>query len=229
MLYEDIYYRSYFEFKDFKMKLYLIRHAKSIANEMQVYSGSTDISLTQEGIEKIEQLKQEAIYPNVKDIDVFYTSELKRTKQTLNIIYPNVAYKSIKELNEVDFGMYEMKFYKDVEHYKHYIEWHKRERFTMLDSPEGENVEMVLARIYTAFYNIFAEMKEQSYNSAAIVIHGAIMSIIMEHFYKLTEGYNSWLPTNGRGYMVEFADNDIANIKSVDDVANIKIIGYQDI
>ncbi len=211
------------------MKLYLIRHAKSIANEMAVYSGSTNISLSTSGITKLNELLQSGIYPNAKDIDAFYTSELKRTKQTLEIIYPNTKYKSIKELNEVDFGVYEMKFYKNVEHYKHYIEWHKKERFTMFDNPEGESTADVLARINIAFHNIFAEMKENSHNSAAVVIHGAVMSIIMEHFYKTIEGYNSWMPKNGRGYMIEFADSDIANIKNTHDVANLKITGYKDI
>ncbi len=211
------------------MKLYLIRHGKSIANEMQAYSGTTDISLTEKGIETLQELKQSEIYPDAKDIDCFYTSCLKRTRQTLKVIYPDVEYKSIKELNEVDFGMYEMKFYKDVQHYKHYLEWHKRERFTILDSPEGETTAMVLSRINIALYNIFAEMKTHGHNSAAIVIHGAVMAIIMEHFHKFTEGYDSWLPRNGRGYMIEFADSDIANIKSTDDVANIKITGYKNI
>lgn len=211
------------------MKLYLIRHAKSIANEMEVYSGSTDISLSKSGIAKLEELKKSGIYPNVKEIDCFYTSDLKRTKQTLEMIYPNVEYKSLKELNEVDFGIYEMEFVKNVTHYKHHIEWYKRERFTMVDSPEGETTADVLTRINLAIYKIFTEMKENSHNNTALVIHGAVMAIIMEHFYKLTEGFYSWLPKNGRGYMIEFADSDIANVTTVDDVASLKITGYKDI
>ncbi len=211
------------------MKLYLIRHAKSIANVMEVYSGTTDISITESGMQKLHELRDRGIYPSIEDIDCFYTSGLKRTKQTFEIIYPNIPYKSIEELNEVDFGVYEMQSYKDVKHHKHFIEWSKRERFTMVDCPQGENVEMILARIYIALYNIFDEMKKCNYHNGVIVSHGAIMSIIMEYFYEFTEGYNSWLPKNGRGYVIEFEDSSVANIKTPNDLANIKIVGYKDI
>ena len=62
-------------------KVYFIRHGESTANEANVYSGVTDVSLTKFGIRQAqsagEDLKKKGIKP-----DVLYTSHLTRTRKT---------------------------------------------------------------------------------------------------------------------------------------------------
>ncbi len=88
------------------MKLYFIRHARTVANDAGLYCGSTNSNVSKNGKQLLLELKKEDIYP--KNIDAFYTSKLIRTIETISILYPDAQYKSLEEFNEINFGEYEM-------------------------------------------------------------------------------------------------------------------------
>ncbi len=186
------------------MKLYFIRHGVSIANDMNVYCGSTDVSLSDNGIASLKKLKDENIYP--KEIDCFYTSKLKRTIETLSVIYPNLQYTSLEEINEVGFGIYEMKSHDELKSNPEYIKWLEDKKFINFKSPGGENIDDVLSRLKIGMNKIFADIKNNNYENIAIITHGGIISVMMNNFYKENDDYYGWLPKNGRGFMLEFDD-----------------------
>ncbi len=209
------------------MKLHFIRHGRTVANESGRYSGLTDTTLHEVGIKQIQEYSKNGIYP--PEADYYYTSALTRTIQTLNIIYPNVDYTSIKELNEIDFGIYENQKYEEVKKHPEFLIWQEKERFTMFDNPNGENFDTFFARISMGMYKIFMDMIEHNYSEVAIISHGAVISVVMEQFYKLTDGYYGWLLSNGRGYTLTFDDKSIKNISTVEDTKHIKAIDRSDI
>ena len=186
------------------MKLYFIRHGISIANDMNVYCGSTDVSLSDNGIASLKKLKDENIYP--KEIDCFYTSKLKRTIETLSVIYPNLQYTSLEEINEVGFGIYEMKSHDELKSNPEYIKWLEDKKFINFKSPGGENIDDVLSRLKIGMNKIFTDIKNNNYENIAIITHGGIISVMMNNFYQEHNDYYGWLPKNGRGFMLEFDD-----------------------
>ena len=82
--------------------LYLIRHGKTQANLEHRYCGSTDLPLSQEGAEELKRLCYEI--PEAR----FLTSGMRRTEQTLSILFGPVAHTRSPAFREVDFGVFEM-------------------------------------------------------------------------------------------------------------------------
>ena len=90
------------------MTVYLIRHGKTEANEKWLYCGSTDLSLSEKGRAELTQLHYDL--PKVR----FLTSGMKRTNETLKILFGDVPYKEDRRFREVDFGIFEMHSYQEL-------------------------------------------------------------------------------------------------------------------
>ena len=71
------------------MRIYLIRHGKTQANERHLYCGSTDLSLSDAGKAELQQL-----HYDIKNVR-FLTSGMKRTNETLRILFGDVPMKKI--------------------------------------------------------------------------------------------------------------------------------------
>ena len=91
------------------MKLYLIRHGKTQANEQHLYCGSTDIPLSQSGKRELAD-KKYSIGPDCE----FVTSGMQRTNETLKILFGDVKFTVDKRFREIDFGIFEMKSYEQL-------------------------------------------------------------------------------------------------------------------
>lgn len=63
-----------------KTKIYLVRHARTVANDKGILSGVTDVEVSIEGKKQIEALT--TVFSDVK-LDKIYTSPLSRTKNTV--------------------------------------------------------------------------------------------------------------------------------------------------
>jgi 2,3-bisphosphoglycerate-dependent phosphoglycerate mutase len=88
--------------------LILVRHGQSFWNLQRRFTGWADIDLTEKG--KLEAKEAGSLIKNLNiDLHAFYTSELKRAKNTLNIILEILDKKNIKiiktnALNERHYG-----------------------------------------------------------------------------------------------------------------------------
>lgn len=89
-----------------KMIIYLIRHAQTVHNKKgKVFSGKSDVLLSDKGKEEAGNLKKSGILKDVKEI---YITPLTRTRQTADILFPEeIPRHTVKELAEMDFGDYE--------------------------------------------------------------------------------------------------------------------------
>ncbi len=156
-------------------RLFLIRHGETNLNPDNRYLGKTDVSLNNKGIVQAELMKK--LVKNLS-IDVFFTSPLKRAKETCGIILgdKNMPIKIRSELSEINFGLWEGLTYDEVKaKYSNQLE--KWERNPLVNKPfQGETMTEVLNRV-SAFYNEILD----SYRGKAIAIvsSGGALNILL--------------------------------------------------
>ena len=170
------------------MTIYLIRHGKTEANEKHLYCGSTDIPLSQAGKEELCKLKYNI--PKVR----FLTSGMKRTKETLQILFGDVPYEVDSRFREVDFGIFEMRSYEELKKTQAYQDWLTGDNETNVP-PDGESGLQMKTRVLSAF----SEIREDS----CIITHGGVIAAIMEHLFpEENKNRYEWQPKQGKGYAI---------------------------
>ena len=129
-----------------KIRLMLIRHGATESNKEHRYLGKTDESLSREGIEILEKVKQNSCYP---EIDCLFSSPMKRCIETAAILYPEKEILTIQEFAEMDFGIFEGKNYLDLKNDERYQAW--IDSNGTLPFPEGESREDFMKRCEQGF------------------------------------------------------------------------------
>lgn len=168
------------------MTVYLIRHGKTEANEKRLYCGSSDLGLSEKGRAELSQLHYDLT--NVR----FLTSGMKRTNETLNILFGNVPYEEDRRFREVDFGDFEMRGYEELKENPAYMAWCTGDNESNIP-PNGESGQQMKQRVLEAF----SEIREDT----VLVCHGGVIAAIMEHLFpEEQKSRYDWQPKNGRGY-----------------------------
>lgn len=171
------------------MKLYLIRHGITEPNERHLYCGSTDAPLSEAGRQALRGLH----YPRPNA--TFCTSGMKRTDETLAILFGDVPYRVEPRFREVDFGIFEMHSYEELKDTEAYQAWLTGDNERNVP-PGGESGAQMTERVLAAF----DEIREDT----IIVTHGGVIAAIMQHCFP-DEGKNryQWQPPNGGGWVIE--------------------------
>lgn len=170
------------------MTIYLIRHGKTEANERHIYCGSTDLSLSDAGRAELQQL-----HYDIKNVR-FLTSGMKRTNETLRILFGDVPYEEDPRFREVDFVIFEMRSYEELKNTPEYQKWLTGDNEGNIP-PRGESGVQMRKRVLEAL----ADLREDT----CIITHGGVIAIIMENLFP-HEGKNryQWQPAPGMGYAV---------------------------
>ena len=170
------------------MNIYLIRHGKTPANEQRIYCGSTDMSLSEGGIDELKNLSY-----NIKNVR-FLTSGMKRTNETLKVLFGDVPFEEDHRFREIDFGVFEMHSYEELKDREDYQQWITGDHEANIP-PEGESGRQMMQRVLAAF----SEIKEDT----VLIAHGGVISAIMQHCFP-GEGKHlyQWQPKNGCGYLL---------------------------
>ena len=169
------------------MTIYLIRHGKTEANEKHLYCGSTDLPLSDAGREELWKLYYDI--PNVR----FITSGMKRTNETLRILFGDIPYEVDPRFREVDFGIFEMHSYEELKDTPLYQTWLTGDNDANIP-PNGESGVQMTERVLAAF----SEIREDT----CIITHGGVIAAIMENLFP-NENKNryQWQPKCGCGYI----------------------------
>ena len=171
------------------MTIYLIRHGKTEANEKRLYCGSTDLPLSARGREELSQLHYE-----IKNVR-FLTSGMKRTDETLKILFGGIPFDTDLRFREVDFGIFEMHSYKQLKDTQEYQAWLTGDNEANVP-PGGENGEKMKQRVLGAF----TEIEEDT----CIITHGGVIAAIMEYLFPEENKIRyDWQPKNGYGYEIQ--------------------------
>jgi len=171
------------------MTIYLIRHGKTQANEEKLYCGSTDLPLSQKGREELLQLRYD-----IKNVR-FLTSGMRRTNETLKILFGDVPYGEDPRFREVDFGIFEMHSYQELKDIPEYQAWCTGDNEANIP-PGGESGQQMKRRVLEAF----PQIREDT----VLVCHGGVIAAIMEHLFpEENKTRYEWQPKNGYGYILE--------------------------
>jgi len=151
------------------MRLYLVRHGESVANEMKVYAGQTDVALTENGRRQARQIQPVLGQIN---FDKVYSSDLSRAAETQRLAIPGVEGERTPLLREYTVGTLEGMGFSEV-----------RERYGTAVSRTrdytpygGENPEMVCDRLR----EFLSGLETQNWENVAAFAHNGIMIAMME-------------------------------------------------
>lgn len=160
------------------MNVYLIRHGETLSNSEHRYVGITDVSLSESGKDKIKQKVNEKYYPEYSN-QIIYTSSLKRTIETLELIYGNVEHIEDERFNESNFGDFENKTYEELKNNPDYQIWISGDNVSNI-CPNGESYVMMKTRVINAF-NEAIEIGKESGRDIIFLIHGGPIVALLEY------------------------------------------------
>ena len=170
------------------MSIYLIRHGQTVANEQHLYCGSTDLPLSDGGREELHSMRYD-ITP-----ERFVTSGMKRTDETLRILFGNVPFSVDSRFREVDFGDFEMKSYEMLKEKAAYQAWLTGDNERNVP-PGGESGVQMTRRVLEAFREIP--------DGTALITHGGVIAAIMASLFPADGKHRyQWQPRNGHGYEI---------------------------
>ena len=170
------------------MSIYLIRHGKTQANEQHLYCGSTDLSLSAAGREELRSMRYDITPAG------FVTSGMKRTDETLQILFGTVPYFVDSRFREVDFGDFEMKSYEMLKDNPAYQAWLTGDNEANVP-PGGESGAQMTRRVLEALRELP--------DGTALVTHGGVIAAIMASLFPWEGKHRyQWQPLNGRGYEI---------------------------
>ena len=135
-------------------QIIFLRHAETKMNEEGRFCGIIDTDITEEGRKKAEKMRETF---KKCHFDAMYCSPLKRTKQTLEAIFPNRKFIKEDGFTEISLGDWEgLK--------KETISQKLRKAFQRGEyaPPHGEKHEDVEARVKEAIERIFATYPDGS-------------------------------------------------------------------
>ena len=171
------------------MTIYLIRHGRTEANDNWLYCGSTDLSLSERGREELQQL-----YYDISGCQ-FLTSGMRRTNETLQILFGDVPYREEPRFREVDFGIFEMQSYYAIKDTPEFQTWVTGDNDANVP-PGGESGLQMQQRVLEAF----SEIREDT----VLIAHGGVIAAIMDHLFPEENKYRyDWQPDNGKGYCLK--------------------------
>ena len=174
------------------MNIYLVRHGESQSNydnkhDKPYFCGQLDFPLTEKGMQSAQDL---VTYFTNKKIEHVYVSDLLRTQQTYEGIFPyNIPTTFTKSLRERSLGVFEGKNKQEVSEDVEYERYFNDPEFKDFrhsfsqKAPEGESYQDVYERI-EHFFN-----EELNHNDENIVIiaHQVVIRCILVYLGELNK------------------------------------------
>ncbi len=180
-------------------RLYLIRHGITQGNLEGKYIGSTDLPLCEFGKQHLKDLSAHMIYPTVGRV---YSSPMKRSVESAEILFPGHLPVLIDDLRECDFGKFEGKTLdelKDTPAYRDWISSNMR-----ISPPNGEGQAAFIRRIFEGLQEILGDMMKNRISEAALVCHGGVLLNLLFAFASPKRDPAEWTMEPGFGYALQF-------------------------
>ena len=174
------------------MLVYLLRHGKTAWNLEGRYQGKSDLPLCEEG--------RHALRPAHFRPERVYVSPMLRAAQTAALLFPGVRRIAVPGLEEMDFGAFEGKSFRDLKHDPAYRAWVAGN--CAGQCPGGESREAFARRVCAAFETLMAREREE----LVIVAHGGTQMAILERYGRPRRDYFAWQSPNGGGVLLEAED-----------------------
>lgn len=182
------------------MRLVLLRHGRTEANERRLYCGSSDVWLSAGGREELHMLKQCAMYPDTDGL-LMITSGMRRTDETMRILFDRDPDLRMPDFREMDFGRFELRSYDELKNDPDYLAWITDETGEY-PTPGGESSGSFKRRVFSALDSLDRD--------ALILCHGGVIAALMQRLFP-GEGKNmyQWQSGFGQGYTLYFDSDQI--------------------
>lgn len=174
------------------MLVYLLRHGKTAWNLEGRYQGRSDIPLCEAG--------REALGPADFVPERVYVSPMKRAAETAALLFPGALCISVPGLEEMDFGAFEGKSFRDLADDPAYRAW--VEGNCAAPCPGGEGRKAFSRRVCAAFERLMEREREK----LVIVAHGGTQMAILEQYGRPRRDYFAWQSPNAGGFLLEAED-----------------------
>lgn len=168
--------------------LVLVRHTESTWNDVDAWTGITDISLSKKGFENAKKIGQ-----FIQDIsfDVAYTSLLRRAQETLTEIKLKIGRGDLPviadpALNERDYGDLTGKNKLEVEKIYGEEQYSKWRRSWDYPVPNGETLKDVYERV-APFYKEKILPQLQNGKNILIVAHGNSLRALIKYLENIPD------------------------------------------
>jgi len=163
------------------MVFIVLRHGESEWNKENKFTGWTDVSLSQNGIKEAQQVKE---LLKKYSFHVVFTSELKRTVETADIILKDavvsVSKISDKALNERDYGELTGKNKDEIKKEYGETKLNMWRRSYYEQPPGGESLDDVKQRVGTYFDSTILPFIQQEKN-VLVIAHGNSLRALFVH------------------------------------------------
>lgn len=165
-----------------KTRLIFVRHAEALGNKIRRFHGWTDSGITDRG-----RLQAKRVAERLKDteIDVIYSSSLKRAFQTAEYIakIKGLPLTTSENLKEINGGDWEDQAWTDLEQKwpDEYEAWENQPH--TLKMPNGESMEEFRDRLMSEVMTI---IKKHEGQNICIVTHGTAIRAMICHFRSCT-------------------------------------------
>ncbi len=179
------------------MKLVLIRHGNTEANEKRLYCGSTDLPLSDAGKAALLERKAAVGIPAAEGLRIL-TSGMKRCEETLFLLFGEIPHETDAAFREMDCGAFEMRSYEEMKDDPDYIAWISGDNEANV-CPGGESGKIMTARVLEGLERLVSDGRD-----TLLVTHGGVIAAIMAHLFP-EEGKNryEWQPKPGGGYEID--------------------------
>ena len=178
------------------MQVTLLRHGETAGNLLGQYIGSTDAPLCPQG------LRRATSAPPRPDVAKVLTSSLLRARQTAGILYPQAEIFTFKGLDEMNFGQFEGKSWRDLEQDAAYRAW--VEAKCEGPCPGGEDKAGFIRRCVETVREILAGQAAARAPEVHFVVHGGTIMAVMSQLAQPPRDYFSWKPDFCGGYRLAY-------------------------
>ncbi len=179
-----------------EITLYFYRHGETESNAQGKCAGRTDVPVSKAGMARLNELRQNYIFP---DVEMIFSSPAKRCITTAKVYYPNIKPIVYDHLWEVDYGTVDnepIAVLDKVVGKDRYIAKDPAARY-----PEGESYLEASFRIRAGMTRVISECISKNANDAAIFIHGDIMETLFMACLETDQARSEFLLCpNGMGY-----------------------------
>lgn len=182
------------------ISLLFIRHGATKGNLEKRYVGRTDEPLCDAGISQILTIK-ERNFP----ADYLFVSPMLRTRQSAELIFPQMPYTIVDDFAETDFGIFEGKTASELSENEEYQAW--LDSMCRAPIPNGENVSDFKMRCSKAFDKIMKTIPDHS--RVAFVVHGGVIMAILEAYATPARSFYDYHIGNGEYVLCKFEKSTI--------------------
>ena len=163
-------------------KILIIRHGITEGNKKKWFYGATDIGLCDEGVAELVEQRDSGFYPDIPEETQFFTTGMKRTEETLEILFGDVEHGRITDMKEMNFGDYECRAFDSLKDDELFLEW-GYDQIGEVKLPNGESRNEFHERTRRGGQLLIDEHIAKNVPVTVMICHGGVISRFLAHLF----------------------------------------------